>query len=107
MGTLANNEDPDKIQYNAAFYQGLHCLPRSKRPLGAEKHQNFGTCDQVKCKMDSPILLISICTGKSVRIKTRASPAGQYTPICQDRGGITSRLRKEDHSFLCPTHHPD
>ena len=28
MGTLANSEDPDKMQHNAAFHQGLHCLLR-------------------------------------------------------------------------------
>ena len=30
MSTLANNEDPDKMPYNAAFHQGLHCLLRQK-----------------------------------------------------------------------------
>ena len=24
---LANSEDPDEMQHNAAFHQGLHCLP--------------------------------------------------------------------------------
>ena len=24
--TLANSEDPDEMQHNAAFHQGLHCL---------------------------------------------------------------------------------
>ena len=28
MGTLANSEDPDEMQHNAAFHQGLHCLLR-------------------------------------------------------------------------------
>ena len=27
-GTLANSEDPDEMQHNAAFHQGLHCLLR-------------------------------------------------------------------------------
>ena len=31
MGTLANNEDPDKMQHNAAFYQRLRCLLRLKQ----------------------------------------------------------------------------
>ena len=26
MGTMANNEDPDEMQHNAAFHQNLHCL---------------------------------------------------------------------------------
>ena len=34
MGTLANNEDTDEMQHNAAFLQGLHCLQRIKRPSG-------------------------------------------------------------------------
>ena len=25
MGTLANSDDPDEMQHNAAFHQGLHC----------------------------------------------------------------------------------
>ena len=28
MGILANSEDPDEMQHNAAFHQGLHCLLR-------------------------------------------------------------------------------
>ena len=28
MGTLANSEDPDEMQHNAVFHQGLHCLLR-------------------------------------------------------------------------------
>ena len=31
-GTLANSEDPDEMQHNAAFHQGLHCLLRLKQP---------------------------------------------------------------------------
>ena len=30
MDTLANSEDPDEMQHNAAFHQGLHCLLRFK-----------------------------------------------------------------------------
>ena len=26
MGTLANSEDPDEMQHNAAFHQDLHCF---------------------------------------------------------------------------------
>ena len=26
MGTFAKSEDPDEMQHNAAFHQGLHCL---------------------------------------------------------------------------------
>ena len=37
MGTLANNEDPDEMQHNAAFYQGLHCLQRKQTIFGDRK----------------------------------------------------------------------
>ena len=37
MGTLANSEDPDEMQHDAAFHQGLNCLLRLKQPSG--------TCD--------------------------------------------------------------
>ena len=43
MGTLthlANSEDPDEMQHNAAFHQGLHCLQRLKQPSEAEEHHN-------------------------------------------------------------------
>ena len=26
MSTFENSEDPDEMQHNAAFHQGLHCL---------------------------------------------------------------------------------
>ena len=31
MGTLGNSEDPDEMELNAAFIQGLHCLLRQNR----------------------------------------------------------------------------
>ena len=31
MGTLTNSEDPDEMQHNAAFHQGLHFLVRTKQ----------------------------------------------------------------------------
>ena len=30
MGTLTNSKDPDEMQHNAAFHQGLHCLQKVK-----------------------------------------------------------------------------
>ena len=32
MGTLANSEDPDEMQHDAAFHKGLHCLLGLKQP---------------------------------------------------------------------------
>ena len=71
MGTLANGEDPDEMQHNAAFHQGLHCLLRLKQPSGTELHHNFenSTCEPLKYTMDSPILIVSICVEKSIRIQ--------------------------------------
>ena len=34
MGTLANSENPDEMQHDAAFHQGLPCLLRLKQPSG-------------------------------------------------------------------------
>ena len=34
MGTLTNSEEPDEMQHNAAFHQGLHCLLGLKQPSG-------------------------------------------------------------------------
>ena len=39
MGTLANSEDPDEMQHNTAFHQGLYCLNRLKQ--SSEKEIQF------------------------------------------------------------------
>ena len=36
MGTLANSDDLDEMQNNAAFHQNLHCLLRLIQPSGTE-----------------------------------------------------------------------
>ena len=41
MGTLANSEDPDEMQHNAAFHQGLHCLLLLKQLSGTEINHNL------------------------------------------------------------------
>ena len=38
MSTFVNSEDPDEMQHNAAFHQGLHC--KGKKDLQA-KESNF------------------------------------------------------------------
>ena len=47
MGTLANIEDPDEMQHNAAFHQDLHCFLRLSQSSGTEIHHNLekSTCD--------------------------------------------------------------
>ena len=61
MSTLENSEDPDEMQHNAAFHQGLYCLPRLKQPL-TEIYNNLenATCDHLKYKMGDPMLIVSI-----------------------------------------------
>ena len=34
MSTFTKDEEPDEMQHNAAFHQGLHCLSRKKRASG-------------------------------------------------------------------------
>ena len=68
---LASSEDPDEMPHNKAFHQGLHCLLRLKQSSGTEIHHNIenATCDPLKYTMGSPILIVSICMGKSIRIQ--------------------------------------
>ena len=68
MGTLANSEDPDEMQPNAAFHQGLHCLLRLKYHSGTEIHHNLEN-STLKYTMGSPVLIVSICMGKAIRIQ--------------------------------------
>ena len=37
MSTFANSEDPDEMQHNAAFHQGLHCLLKVKKIFRQKK----------------------------------------------------------------------
>ena len=71
MGTFANSENPDEMQHNAAFHQGLHCLLRLKQPSGTEICHNLenSICDPLKYTLGSPILVVSICMGKAIRIQ--------------------------------------
>ena len=48
--TLANSEDTDEMQHNAAFHQGLHCLLRLNQPSGTEMCH---TCGPLKYTMGS------------------------------------------------------
>ena len=60
-GTLANSEDTDEMQLNAAFHQGLHCLLSLKQPSGTEIYHNIetATCDPINCKMGNSIAQIA------------------------------------------------
>ena len=69
-GTLISSEDPDEMQHNAAFHQGLHCLLPLNQLSGTEIHFHLetSTCDPLKNKMGIHLLIVSICMGKSIRI---------------------------------------
>ena len=71
MGTLANSEGPNEIQYNTTFHQGLHCLLRFNQLSGTEIYYNFKTSnfDLLKYKMDKPIPIVLIYFGKALRMK--------------------------------------
>ena len=62
---MENSEDP------AAFHHVLHCLLRLKQPSGTVKHHNLENSifDPLKYTMGIPILIVSICLGKSIRIQ--------------------------------------
>ena len=47
MDTLANSEDPDKMQHNAAFHQSLRLLQRQKQHSETEKNHDLenSICD--------------------------------------------------------------
>ena len=70
MGTFANSKDPDKMQHNAAFHQGLRGLLRGKQPSGTEMHHYLenSTRDPLNYPIDSPIVIVSICMGNFIRL---------------------------------------
>ena len=69
--TLAISENPDEMQHNAAFYQGLHCLLRLKQPPETEIYHTSdnSTRDPLKYKMNNLIFIVSICMEKSISIQ--------------------------------------
>ena len=67
MGTFANSEDPEEMQHNAAFHQGLPCLLKIETQSGTESHQYIGesTCDPLTlCIRETPkrVLLQTVKT---------------------------------------------
>ena len=71
MGTLANIVDPAEMWLNAAFHQGLCCLPCQNR--SSEKEIQYFleilTCDPSIYIMHHPDLTVSNFMGNSVGIK--------------------------------------
>ena len=76
MGTLANSADPDEVLHNAAFHQGLHCLPR-QNPSSVKEIQFFCdiiTCDPSIITMDYPDVTVSNFMGNSISLKRVSKP---------------------------------
>ena len=72
MGTLPNSEDPDEMQHKAAFQRGLHCLLKLKQPSVTEIHHHLETFT-LRSTLANSILILSICMGKSIRIRVNIS----------------------------------
>ena len=70
MGNLTNSKDPDEIQHNAAFHQGLHCLLLLRGPLRTTIHHNLESL-QMHNGPSSPILIVLIGMGKSIKIQRK------------------------------------
>ena len=68
MSTLSNSEDPDEMQHNVAFHQAKILKNLQGQKYIHEKLET-STCDPLKYKMGNPILIVSICMGKSIRIQ--------------------------------------
>ena len=71
MGTLANSGDPDEMQHYVAFHLGLHCLLKLKPHSWTDMNHNLENCacNTLKYIMGYPIISVSICMGKSIRIR--------------------------------------
>ena len=67
MGTLTKSEDPDEMQHNAEFHQGLQFLLRSRQFSRTKQHQNLDLCP-LRYIMDSLVLIAFIHKGESIRI---------------------------------------
>ena len=63
MGTLANSEDPDEMQYMLHIIWACTVCLDLKQPSGTEihVHHNFENsyCDPLKYTIGSPILIVS------------------------------------------------
>ena len=74
MGTFANSEDPVKQKNSAecCISSGSALFAKITTNFHRQKHTKIKkilALTPKKCKMDSPILIASICMGKSIRIE--------------------------------------
>ena len=60
------------MQHDAVFQNGLHCLLRLETFMDRNTSCNLENCicDPSKYTMVSAIIIVSICTGKSIRTQT-------------------------------------
>ena len=80
-------------QHAAAFHPGLHCSLSLKQASVTEIHHS--TYDPLKCTMGCPILIVSICLGKSIRIQR----VNQCFPGMQPFSIANAHT---DHSYCSP-----
>ena len=68
MGTLVYSVDQNEMLHKAAFIKSLLILKQSS----STKIQfifEIATCDHLKYKQNTPKFIVSICMGKSIRMK--------------------------------------
>ena len=69
IGILSDPKHPNNGSYRTALDLGLHFLLRLKQPSGADHNLENSTCFPLKYTMDSPIVIVSRCMGKSIRMQ--------------------------------------
>ena len=65
MSTLADSEDHDKKQHNAAFYQDLLRLFGSSFGIKVHDYSEISNCDPIKYTTDNPFLIVSLSVGNN------------------------------------------
>ena len=71
MCALANSEDPDEMQHNAAIHKGLHCLLRLNRfsEEDIQFYLEIITIDPVLYTMYHPKFIVSYHVQEPIRIQ--------------------------------------
>ena len=68
MGIIANSEDLDEMQHNAAFHQGMHCLLKKFKQTFTDRSTPFLIKSYLEMyKMNNSILMASIYIGKAIK----------------------------------------
>ena len=69
MANFANSEDPDEMLHNAAFHQGLHCLPKQNQSSDLKYFLTIMTCDPSIHTMDHPNFIVCSFMENSTSLK--------------------------------------